>query len=179
MTDTRESSQADERAGGALAVGMEVTIRKLSSAGAPVFAYSGVVAQTLEAGARLHATWTRGRMELGYTTFEPGDRFVEWFYTDRWYNIMEVHGSGDSGALKGWYCNITYPAEFDDATVSYRDLALDLWVAPDGAMTTLDEDEFAADAAIDPYARAQALATLDALREMVSRRLAPFDTLPD
>ena len=28
--------------------------------------------------------------------------------------------------------------------ISYVDLALDLWVAPDGTQTVLDEDEFAA-----------------------------------
>jgi protein associated with RNAse G/E len=115
-------------------------------------------------------------MELGYTTFETGDHFVEWFYTDRWYNIMEVRGAGDR--LKGWYCNVTYPAEFQPDHISYRDLALDLWVAPDGATLTLDEDEFDADPAIDAHARAQALAALGRLRELVARRLAPFDALP-
>lgn len=157
-------------------VGQAVTIRKLTSAGAQVFAYSGIIAQTLPNGVRLDATWTRGPMALGYTTFEPGDHFIEWFYADRWYNIMEVHGA--NGALKGWYCNVTYPAAFHGASVSYRDLALDLWVAPDGAMTTLDEDEFAADTAIDAQARAQALDALERLREMATRRDAPFDTLP-
>lgn len=163
-------------AGARLVVGQAVTIRKLSSAGAQVFAYQGTIAQTLPSGVRLDATWTRDRMELGYTTFDPGDHFVEWFYTDRWYNIMEVRGAGDM--LKGWYCNVTYPAEFQPDRISYRDLALDLWVAPDGATLTLDEDEFDADAAIDAYARTQALAALEHLRERVTRRLAPFDTLP-
>lgn len=164
-------------AGVGLVAGQAVTIRKLSSAGAQVFAYQGIIAQTLPSGVRLDATWTRERMELGYTTFEKGDHFVEWFYTDRWYNIMEVRGVGDR--LKGWYCNVTYPAEFRPDHISYRDLALDLWVAPDGATITLDEDEFDADAAIDPHARTQALAALERLREQVARRLAPFDTLPD
>lgn len=159
-----------------LVVGQTVTIRKLSSAGAQVFAYQGIIAQTLPTGVRLDATWTRQRMDLGYTTFEPGDHFVEWFYADRWYNIMEVRGAGET--LKGWYCNVTYPAQFQADYVSYRDLALDLWVAPDGATITLDEDEFDADAAIDAPARAQALAALEHLREQVARRLAPFDTLP-
>ncbi len=165
-----EQSQAPE-----LAVGQAVTICKLSSAGAQVFAYQGVIARTFPAGAQLDARWTRSRMELGYTTFEPGDHFIEWFFADRWYNIMEVRDVGES--LKGWYCNVTHPAEFGRDRICYRDLALDLWVAADGAMTTLDEDEFDADAAIDAHARAQALHALDHLRAMVIHRLSPFDTL--
>lgn len=169
----------DERPDGGilLAIGQVVTVRKLSSAGDEVFAYPGVIAQTLPTGVRLDARWTRATMALDYTTFEPGDHFIEWFFADRWYNIMEVHGAGE--ALKGWYCNVTYPAEFTAASVSYRDLALDLWVAPDGATLTLDEDEFSADASITAEAREQALAALDALRALVAARMAPFDTLPD
>ncbi len=182
MTHDHPSDHSGGRAkettagGQALATGQTVTVCKLNSAGAQVFAYAGVIAQTWPTGARLDATWTRGPMELGYTTFEPGDHFIEWYFTDRWYNIMEVRGAGDR--LKGWYCNITCPAEFRAARISYRDLALDLWVAPDGAMTTLDEDEFAADAAIDAPTRARALAALADLRDRVARRVAPFDTLP-
>jgi uncharacterized protein len=169
-----DSADAISQSG--LVVGQIVTVRKLSSAGAEVFAYPGVIAQTWPSGARLDATWTRGEMALGYTTFAPGDHFIEWFFADRWYNIMEVHGAGDT--LKGWYCNVTYPAQFEPDSISYRDLALDLWVAPDGTMTTLDEDEFAADAAIGATARAQALAALADLRALVAQRVAPFDTLP-
>lgn len=181
MTNAKRNTQGSDEhgehmAGVELAVGQTVTVCKLSSAGVEVFAYQGVIAQTLPTGARLDATWTRGQMELGYTTFEPGDHFVEWFFADRWYNIMEVRGAGET--LKGWYCNVTHPAEFQRDRICYRDLALDLWVAPDGATLTLDEDEFEADAAIDPYARGQALAALDHLRALVANRHAPFDTLP-
>ena len=161
-----------------LRVGQAVTVRKLSSAGAPVFAYPGVIAEALPNGVRLDASWTRDEMALGYTTFAPGDHFIEWFFADRWYNIMEVRQVHEAGErLKGWYCNISYPAEFAVASVSYRDLALDLWVAPDGAQMTLDEDEFAADPAIDAPARTAALAALEQLRALVARRAAPFDAL--
>ena len=70
-----------------------------------------------------------------------GDRFIETYYFDRWYNIFEVHNR-DNDQLKGWYCNIGYPAEFRENTVSYKDLALDLLVFPDGRQIVLDEDEF-------------------------------------
>lgn len=159
-----------------LVVGQTVSVRKLNSAGIEVFAYPGVVAETWPTGARIDAEWTRPPMALGYTIFEPGDHFSEWYFTDRWYNIMEVRDTG--ARLKGWYCNITWPTEFHSDRIRYRDLALDLWVAPDGTLTTLDEDEFAADPAIDDHARAQALDALERLREQVARRAAPFDTLP-
>lgn len=167
---------AHEMSQARLVVGQAVTVCKLNSAGVEVFAYPGVVTQTWPGGARLDATWTRGEMQLGYTTFAPGDHFIEWYFADRWYNIMEVRGAGER--LKGWYCNVTYPAQFAPDRISYRDLALDLWVAPDRAMTTLDEDEFDADAAIGAPARAQALAALADLRALVAKRIAPFDTLP-
>ena len=184
MSDSQDASMRNDALRPAFAVslraGQAVTVRKLSSAGAPVFAYPGVVAEALPNGVRLDATWTRSEMALGYTTFAPGDHFIEWFFADRWYNIMEVRQVQESGELlKGWYCNISYPAEFAASSVSYRDLALDLWVAPDGAQITLDEDEFAADPAIDAAARAEALAALEQLRAMVARRSAPFDTLSD
>lgn len=174
MSDMGQSPSGD--ASVALAVGQTVTVRKLSSEGALVFAYPGVIAQTLPAGVRLDAQWTRGPMALGYTTFEPGDHFSEWFFADRWYNIMEVRGAGET--LKGWYCNVTYPAEFAATSVSYRDLILDLWVAPDGSLLTLDEDEFAADTTIPAEARVEAIAALERLRALVASRVTPFDTLP-
>jgi uncharacterized protein len=158
-----------------LQVGQTVTVCKLNSAGVEVFAYPGVVAQVWPTGARLDAQWNREAMALGYTTFEPGDHFIEWYYADYWYNIMEVRGAGER--LKGWYCNVTWPAEFRPDRISYRDLALDLWVAPDGALTTLDEDEFAADTAIDAAARVRALDALTHLRELATSRSAPFHTL--
>lgn len=157
---------------GFITTGQTVTVRKLSARGEPVFAYAGVITAILTAGVRVDAEWTRARMELGYTTFEPGDRFIEWFYTDRWYNIMEAHKP--DGALKGWYCNIAWPAELTRETVSYRDLTLDLWVAPDGSSLTLDLEEFEADTTISAEERAQALDGLAALKAHLWRGEEPF-----
>lgn len=160
---------------GALELGQSVTITKLNVRGEPVFAYAGAVAQALETGVVIHAEWTRPAMGLGYTTFEPGDKFTEWFYTDRWYNIMEVRGS--SGGLKGWYCNVTWPAEIAPDSVNYRDLLLDLWVAPDGSALTLDMDELDADSGLTEELRSRALAGLAAAQAHLARRDPPFDAL--
>jgi hypothetical protein len=56
---------------------------------------------------------------------------VETFYSDRWYNVFEIYDR-DDGKFKGWYCNIGYPAVIEKDTVSYIDLALDLWVSAEG-----------------------------------------------
>jgi len=56
------------------------------------------------------------------------------------------------------------------------DLALDLFIAPDGALTVLDEDEFDA-LPIDEDTRRAARAALDDLCAMVVGRHAPFNAL--
>lgn len=70
-----------------------------------------------------------------------GDRFVETYYNDRYYNVYEIFDR-DDGQLKGWYCNLSRPAQLGTDTVSWVDLALDLWVWPDGRSEILDQDEF-------------------------------------
>jgi uncharacterized protein len=153
----------------------QIVVRKLDTRGRLVTSYVATVVERLPDGVLLGARWERPTLALGYTTFEMGDRFREWFYSDRWYNIFEIMGSG--GALKGWYCNIAEPATITETEIRCRDLLLDLWVAPDGETIVLDEDEFAADDAIDTSTRAQALAALAELEQMVATRKAPFDTI--
>jgi predicted RNA-binding protein associated with RNAse of E/G family len=47
--------------------------------------------------------------------------------------------------------------------LSYVDLALDLWVSPDGTQTVMDEDEFTA-LDLDAHTRSQARAAMEELR---------------
>lgn len=70
-----------------------------------------------------------------------GDRFVETYYDDRHYNVYDIFDR-DDGQRKGWYCNLSRPAQIAINTVSWVDLALDLWVWPDGRSAILDQDEF-------------------------------------
>ncbi|MCX6034611.1 MAG: DUF402 domain-containing protein [Chloroflexi bacterium] len=56
--------------------------------------------------------------------------------------------------------------------LSYMDLALDLWVAPDGMQTVLDEDEFAA-LDLDAETRQQALAALEELQKLFAANKNP------
>ncbi|MGZ6387694.1 MAG: DUF402 domain-containing protein [Ktedonobacterales bacterium] len=149
-----------------------VIVQKLNTRGEVSVAYEAEVAETLPSGVRLEARWMRPTLSLCYTIFETGDRFIEWYYTDRWYNIFEIHGT--DGSLKGWYCNVAEPATITGNVIACRDLLLDLWVSPDGSMLVLDEDEFAADTELDAETRAAAVTALDELQRMARASEAPF-----
>ncbi|MBL8046347.1 MAG: DUF402 domain-containing protein, partial [Anaerolineales bacterium] len=123
---------------------MDIVIRKLNLAGEETYRWSGRVLVRTETAVTVEAIFTRAaRLELGYTTLEHGDHFIEHFFTDRWYNVYEIYAVG-TGALRGWYCNITRPAQISEAELVQVDLALDVWVNVDGTSLVLDEEEFAA-----------------------------------
>ena len=150
-------------------------VHKLDLHGATVITYEAEVTQRLPDGVRLSARWTRPLMPLGYVTFETGDHFTEWFFSDRWYNIFEI--ASPDGTLKGWYCNVAAPAVIEADDLFCRDLILDLWVTPEGATSVLDEDDFAAEQSLDAATRAQALAGLAELQRLVAERQGPFSRL--
>ncbi len=120
-----------------------MVVYKLDEHGRTVWQYAAAVLAWLENGVWLEAFFGRDDMELGYTLFRRGDRFVETFYADRWYNVFAVYAGAD-GRLKGWYCNICRPAVITETAVYCEDLALDVWVTPTGESRILDETEFAA-----------------------------------
>jgi len=119
----------------------EVVVIKLNSSGQETWRYSGRLLEQGSSRIVLEAYFDRQDMDLHGMLLSRGDRFVETYYTDRWYNIFEIHAREDD-SLRGWYCNITQPASFNGSTITYVDLALDLLVFPDGRKLILDEDEF-------------------------------------
>ncbi len=119
-----------------------IKVLKKNLNGEVTWQYNGQVLRREANAVVLEAFFNRPDLPFMDVVFKKGDRFVETFYTDRWYNIFEIHDR-DNGKLKGWYCNIGKPAVLTDDAVSYVDLALDLWVSADGKQTVLDEDEFA------------------------------------
>ena len=102
--------------------------------------YDGVELRRGENSITVEAFFNRDDLPFQDIVLKRNDRFVETFFTDKWYNIFEIYDR-DDGALKGWYCNLTKPAIIEAGQVSYVDLALDLWVTPDGRQVVLDEDE--------------------------------------
>jgi predicted RNA-binding protein associated with RNAse of E/G family len=149
-----------------------VTVRKLDHAGGQVISYPGQVMQRTDRAVVLRTAWDRVPLDLGYVVLEPNDRWTEYFYADRWYNIFQICAS--DGHLKGWYCNVTRPARISAEEVRAEDLALDLWVAPDGETRVLDEDEFAA-LPLSAQERDAAWRALAELEAMVAQKVAPFD----
>jgi hypothetical protein len=146
-------------------------IQKKNLNGEVVFQYDGEVVRR-EAGAIvLEAFFGREDMTFMNVTLKRGDRFVETFYTDRWYNIFEIFDRDDK-KFKGWYCNIGKPAVIEDGVVSYIDLALDLWIAPDGLQTVLDEDEFL-DLKLEEELIQTAYASLNELQELIKTKNPP------
>jgi hypothetical protein len=118
------------------------TVYKLDHEGHEVWRYPARVLERGPSWLRLEALFNRDDMDLGYVVFKRGDRFIETFYSDRWYNVFAVYDR-DDGALKGWYGNVCRPAAIGDAAVRCEDLALDVWVTPEGEVMLLDEEEFA------------------------------------
>ena len=149
-----------------------ITVHKHNHLGQETLHYPAQVLTRAENEIVLEAIFQREQMELGYVTLAPGDRFVEHFYADRWYNVFAIYAA-ESGALKGWYCNITRPARIEDHAVRADDLALDFFMRPDGEEFILDEAEFAA-LPLTMEERAQAQAALTKLRTLASHRAGPF-----
>ena len=146
----------------------KITVDKLSPQGELEWRYEGNVIARGEDWLTLEAFFNRDGAQFLDTSLKRGDRFVETYYSNRWYNIFEIHDRDDD-ALKGWYCNITRPAKFSDGRVEYEDLFLDLWVSADGAQTVLDEDEFLA-ADLDEETRRAANAALTELQERFKKK---------
>jgi protein associated with RNAse G/E len=118
-----------------------ITVIKLDSKGNETWRYNGRVLKVDQSCIVLEAFFDRQDMLFHGMPMQLGDRFVETYYTDRWYNIFEIHAHQDDH-IRGWYINIAFPAVFEDGCLSYKDLALDVLVFPDGRQVLVDEDEF-------------------------------------
>ena len=143
---------------------VRIKVEKKNPAGEVTYEYEGMLLSRDEHSIVLEALFDRADMPFMDVVFKKGDRFVEYYYTDRWYNIFAVHDR-DNGDVKGWYCNIGKPAIFEDGVVSYVDLALDLWVSTSGKQTVLDEDEFEA-LNLNEELKIGALKGLDELKQL-------------
>jgi hypothetical protein len=150
----------------------DIMVVKQNLAGEVVIQYNARVIRLGSNYVILEARFNRTDAPILDTILRNNDRFVEIYFTDRWYNIFAVHDREDD-RVKGFYCNIGYPAVLEPGSrISYIDLALDLWVAPDGTQTVLDEDEFAA-LVLDAETRRQARAALKELQQQFADHKNP------
>jgi protein associated with RNAse G/E len=148
-----------------------ITVIKRDDGGQETWRYEGKLLKREPKRVVLEARFNRPDMPFQEIVLKTGDLFVETFYTERWYNIFEIHDR-DSRQLKGWYCNVGRPAVLDGDSLSYDDLALDLWVDTQGRQTVLDEDEFEA-LELDEETRRRALAALAELQTRFKEKRSP------
>jgi protein associated with RNAse G/E len=149
-----------------------ITVLKLNLTGDITWQYEGRVLKHDSNYVVLEAFFNRPDTPFLDLILKEKDRYVETFYTDRWYNIFEIYDR-DDGKLKGWYCNIALPAAISEGKVSYIDLDLDLWVSVDGKQTVLDEDEFLA-LNLEVETREKALLALTQLKREFETRRPPI-----
>jgi hypothetical protein len=149
-----------------------VTVHKLDAAGTEVWRYTGRFLSRTPTEWKLEAIFDRAKARVGDLTILAGDRFVETFYADRWYNVFEIH-DGQTGELKGWYCNLARPARLEGSDLTQEDLALDLVVYPDGRMEVHDREEFEA-LALSEEERARVEGDLEELKSLAAAGEGPF-----
>jgi predicted RNA-binding protein associated with RNAse of E/G family len=156
----------------------ELTVRKFTYRGDYVTSWHGKVVERTDEFVLVRATWTRGATPVERLVFEPGDIFLEYYYTGRAYSIWGVY-TPDGKILKGWYCNVCVPLDVSETTFDVRDLLLDVLVYPDGSYSILDEDEFAM-ACKDGLPAELAMLARQAVAEIeaqLARRVKPFDVI--
>ena len=157
-------------------IGDRLTVRKMDIASKTELTWTGQLREHTHDWLQIEARFDLyNYIDLGYAIFERGDRFIEWFFTTRWYSIYQIHAHGDD-ALKGWYCNVTRPALLVGHEIHTVDLALDLWVDECGVHRLLDGDDFA-QLPISKQERYHAKAGLAQLRARVEHRHPPFNII--
>jgi len=149
-----------------------ITIIKLDPTGAEKLRYTGTILARRAYGIVIEATWKQPDRDLGYIRFETGDRFVEHFYSNRWFNIFAI--ANKEGVHKGWYCNIAEPARISTDTIAQVDLYLDVWINPTGTTLLLDEDEFESAILLSKEQRTEAREGLRELQQMLEARQEVF-----
>ena len=154
-----------------------VTVVKLNPVGEAKIQYQGEVLQETPDEVVLLAYWKQAAKDLGYTIFEPGDRFTEYYFRHHWFNIFDIADA--QGRRKGSYCNVAEPAVISEYRIEQIDLLLDVWVDPSGNIQILDEDEFAADTTLSEQQRQGARQGLQDLLQRIAVQEEPFQYTRD
>lgn len=100
----------------------------------------------------------------------------EYYWLDRWFNVFRFHEP--EGELRNYYCNINLPPTFNNLTLDYTDLEIDVLVWPDFNFSILDREEFESTAAVFGFSRELIRKTEKSLAELlhlITERRFPFD----
>ena len=109
-------------------------------------------------------------------TISAGTISTEYYWLDRWYNVFRF--SDPDSQLKNFYCNVNQPPSFDGRVLSYIDLDIDVFVAPDLTYRILDVEDFEANARRYAYpaeVQANARRAVDDLTGLIESRAFPFN----
>jgi protein associated with RNAse G/E len=109
-------------------------------------------------------------------TIVEGTLSTEFFWTNRWYSVFRFREP--SGALRNFYGNLNTPPRLENGVLSFKDLDIDVLVAPDFTYRILDEEEFeehSAQFGYSPEFRRKAFQALAELLAHIERREFPFD----
>ena len=79
-----------------------ITVIKRNLAGEETWRYTGRLLSHKDNKIILEARFNLPDTNVHEIILKQGDRFIETFYTDRWYNIFEIHDLY-SDEIKGWY----------------------------------------------------------------------------
>jgi hypothetical protein len=107
----------------------------------------------------------RGRSAGGFR-FPKGSRTYGFFWRRRAYSLYRM--VGPSGRLIAHRFDVLEDVRLSEREVSYLDLLLDVWVAPDGTVTVEDDDEVEEYAARGLLSRAQQR-RIARTRELIAR----------
>lgn len=116
--------------------------------------------------------------EIGHDllgTISSGTISTEYYWLDRWYNVFRF--SDPDGTLKNYYCNVNQPPRFDGRVLSYIDLDIDVFVAPDLTYKVLDVEDFEENARRYAYpdeVQANAHRAVTELTQLIESRAFPF-----
>jgi hypothetical protein len=152
-----------------------ITIVKLNEQRQEKIRYQGEILERTPEQVVVQAYWTNPGLDLGYTHFDLGDRFIEYYYTRRWFNIFDI--ADKNGFRKGWYCNVAEPASIYADHIEQVDLLLDVWVDTKGRIQVLDEDEFKKAHMLSAEQRRGAQEGLQALLKLVEECQEAFSSL--
>ena len=149
-------------------------VRKILPDGSVKIEYTGTLRDRSNEHISIDTGWSREPMDLGYVLLETDDRWLETFFFDRWFNIFRI--SAKDGTLKGFYMNISKPPVIEGNELDWEDLAIDIWVRPDGTYLILDMDEFH-ELEIDDRTGKRALEALENAKKFVERKEGPLEEI--
>jgi hypothetical protein len=83
-------------------------LTKLDAAGQVIFGWQAELLHETATTRLARATFNLKPNQVDRIMLLPGDQFLESYFTNAWYNVIEVHDQ-QSAVIKAWYCNLSFP----------------------------------------------------------------------